>query len=127
MYFSHAVVDFRHGDIFNSGLKKWTDGTVIFINSTCFDDEMMVKLAHVAGSNRIIVHCFSSCVFCLSARLSLGAFVITLTKRLPSRDFEICEYQMNEMSWGSATIYIQQKITDSHEYDSDDYDSENDL
>ena len=67
------------------------------------------------------------CCVVILAGLKLGTFVITLTKRLPSRDFEICEYEMHEMSWGTATVYIQQKITDARVYDSDDYDSENDL
>lgn len=52
--------------------------------------------------------------------------MITLTKKLPSKDFQICEYEMHEMSWGTATVYIQQKVTEAREYDSDEYDSEND-
>lgn len=61
------------------------------------------------------------------AGLRKGSFVITLTKRLPSRDFEICEYEMHEMSWGTATVYIQQKVTEARDYNSDEYDSENDI
>lgn len=42
-----------------------------------------------------------------------GSFFITLTKRLPTTDFEVLEYEMYKMSWGEATIYIMQKITDA--------------
>mmetsp|Transcript_31203 Transcript_31203/g.58083 ORF Transcript_31203/g.58083 Transcript_31203/m.58083 type:complete len:263 (+) Transcript_31203:87-875(+) len=104
-----TVVDMRCGDMLDLSFKNWTYGDVVFMNSTCFDDELMLKLAHLAVGMR------------------KGTFVITTTQKLPSPDFEICEYEMHEMSWGTATIYIQQKTTDAREYDSDDYDSENDL
>ena len=38
---------------------------------------------------------------------------MTLTKRLPSSDFVVLEYEMHQMSWGGATVYIQQKVTDA--------------
>ena len=44
-------------------------------------------------------------------RLKKGAFVITLTRKLPSEQFAVLESQMYNMSWGGATVYIQQKIT----------------
>ena len=67
----------------------------------------------------------------------MGAFVITLTNRLPSALFrvhptctapvlhgrltlaidQVLEYQMYEMSWGAATVYIQQKIIDDDDFD----------
>jgi hypothetical protein len=40
-----------------------------------------------------------------------GAFFITLTKRLPSPVFYVHEYETYQMSWGGATVYIQQKTT----------------
>jgi hypothetical protein len=42
-----------------------------------------------------------------------GSFFITLTKRLPSTEFAILEYELHKMSWGEATIFIMQKTTDS--------------
>jgi hypothetical protein len=42
-----------------------------------------------------------------------GSFFITLTKRLPIHDFEVLEYELHEMSWGGATVYIHQKSTES--------------
>ena len=44
-----------------------------------------------------------------------GTFFVTLTKRLPSQDFVVLEYEMHQMSWGGATVYIHQKITDPRE------------
>jgi hypothetical protein len=49
-----------------------------------------------------------------------GSFFITLTKRLPCSDFQILEYELHEMSWGEATVYLHQKTTDAREIDSDD-------
>lgn len=66
-------------------------------------------------------------MYCVLLQVGMrkGSFVITLTKRLPSKDFEICEYEMKEMSWGTATVYIQQKVTESRDYNSDEeYDSD---
>lgn len=45
----------------------------------------------------------------------MGAFVISLTKRIPSSDFKVLEYEMYRMSWGEATIFIHQKITDGND------------
>ena len=53
-----------------------------------------------------------------------GSFFITLSKRLPCLDFVILEYAIYEASWGSATIYIQQKKTESRELESDSEDED---
>ena len=58
-----------------------------------------------------------------------GSFLITVTKRIPSaQDFVVLEHEMYPMSWGSATIYLHQKITEAHppkktDNDSDDEES----
>jgi hypothetical protein len=44
-----------------------------------------------------------------------GAFFITMTKRLPSSEFEILEDEMYRMSWGEATVFIMQKTTECNE------------
>ena len=47
--------------------------------------------------------------------LKKGTFVITITTRLPSAaDFAVIEHEMHAMTWGQATVYIQQKITEPH-------------
>jgi hypothetical protein len=45
--------------------------------------------------------------------MKMGSFFITLTKRLPTLDFVVLEYEMHKMSWGEATIFIMQKQTDA--------------
>ena len=80
----------------------WSDGDVLFANSTCFDDALMKKVAGQAVT------------------LKKGAVFITFTKRLPSHHFEVLEHQMYQMSWGGATVYIQQKMTDPEVYVEDD-------
>ena len=47
-----------------------------------------------------------------AAKLKKGAFFVTLTKRLPSKHFALCESELYQMSWGGATVFIQQKTTD---------------
>jgi len=87
-------VEMAHADVTDFSLKDWSDGDVVFANSTCFDDRLMAKVADKA------------------AALKKGAFFITLTKRLPSSHFEVLENELYQMSWGGATVYIQQKTTD---------------
>jgi hypothetical protein len=58
----------------------------------------------------------------LAEGMRKGSFFISLTKRLPSSDFVVLEYEMCRMSWGEATVYIMQKMSDARAnvYDSDD-------
>mmetsp|Transcript_13942 Transcript_13942/g.20854 ORF Transcript_13942/g.20854 Transcript_13942/m.20854 type:complete len:272 (+) Transcript_13942:85-900(+) len=99
-----TVVDMKHGDILDMEFKDWRDGDVVFANSTCFDDSLMHKIAALAVGMR------------------KGSFFITFTKSLPIADFEVLEYELYDMSWGGATVYIHQKITEPREIspDSDD-------
>jgi hypothetical protein len=55
-----------------------------------------------------------------------GAFLITLTKRLPTQDFAVLEYELYKMSWGEATIFIMQKLTDPKHAGEDDEEEEED-
>jgi hypothetical protein len=82
--------------------KDWRDADVVFINSTCYDEGLMSKIATLA------------------AGMKKGSFFITLTKRLPSTDFTILEYELSKMSWGEATIFIMQKSTDPRTANEDD-------
>lgn len=82
-------VNFFLGDI---TVEDWSDATLCFANSTCFDDILMRAIADKAD---------------LMAR---GTFFITFTKRLPSDAWEVLEYESHQMSWGSATVYIQRKL-----------------
>jgi hypothetical protein len=65
-----------------------------------------------------------TCLFAVG--MKKGSIFITLTKRLPSPDFVILEYELHKMSWGEATIFIMQKTTDPREGNDDDLDGEDD-
>ena len=57
-----SKIDFRfiHGDI---TVVDWSDGDVIFANSTCFDDDLMDKVTRLAEKTRP------------------GTFILTITNR----------------------------------------------
>jgi hypothetical protein len=66
----------------------------------------MCYLAHSASA---------PCTIVILAGMRKGSFFITMTKRLPSSEFEILEYEMYRMSWGEATVFIMQKVTECNE------------
>jgi len=70
----------------------WSDADVIFMNSTCYDETLMLELATVAD------------------RVKKDAFCITFTRRLPSARWIVLEQEVHRMSWGTATVFIQKKI-----------------
>jgi SAM-dependent methyltransferase len=70
----------------------WSDGDVVFANSTCFDDDLMDAISKKA------------------AALKPGAFVVTFTKGLTSPHFEVMERKRYKMSWGPATVYIHRRL-----------------
>ena len=69
----------------------WNNADVVFANSTCYDERLMKQLAEQCE------------------KLKAGVFVITFTRRLPSKHFEVLEHERHLMSWGEATVYIQQR------------------
>lgn len=70
----------------------WSDGDVVFANSTCFSDELMLSLSEQAE------------------RLKPGAIVVTFTKGMTSKQFELLERKRYRMSWGPATVFIHRKL-----------------
>ena len=79
--------------------EDWTDGDVVFANSTCYDDELMARISDIAVGMR------------------KGTFFVSFTKRLPAPDFKVLEAELHPQSWGAATIYIMQKSTDPRDAD----------
>ncbi len=71
----------------------WSDGDVIFINSTCFDETLLSDIAR------------------LGLALKDGTYIITLTKRLKSAAYRLLDSSQQLMSWGYATVHLQQKIS----------------
>ena len=63
----------------------WTDGDVIFANSTCFDDNLMEAMSRKAEG------------------CQPGTFFVTFTKGLTSKVYELLERKRYKMSWGPAT------------------------
>ena len=70
----------------------WSDGDVVFMNSTCFSDELMEDIASKAKD------------------LKPGAFVVSFTKGLQSDCFEVLEQKRYLMSWGPATVFIHRRL-----------------
>lgn len=92
-----AQCQFLRGDFLDTNVKDWRDADVVFINSTCFDEPLMDKLARA------------------SFRLKKGAFVVSISRRLPTTELTVLEHELCPMSWGEATVFIQQKITEPRE------------
>ncbi len=69
-----------------------SDCTLLFANSTCFDDMLMEKIAKKADTCKP------------------GTFFITFTRRLPSINWEVLEHERHMMSWGEATVYIHRRL-----------------
>ncbi len=63
----------------------WSDGDVVFANSTCFSDELMLSLSKQAEN------------------LKPGSIVVTFTKGMTTQAFELLERKRYRMSWGPAT------------------------
>lgn len=82
-------IRFIHGDA--TCIDWWSDADVVFANSTCFDDDLMTKLANRADL------------------LKPGAFFITTTKRLPSEQFVLLETTKMPETWGRATTFIHRR------------------
>lgn len=70
----------------------WSDGDLVFANSTCFDDSLIAGIAERAE------------------RLKPGAYVVTFTKGLESRAFEVLDKRRYKMSWGPATVFIHRRL-----------------
>ena len=66
----------------------WSDGDVVFANSTCFEEDLMKQLSVKAE------------------KLKEGSVVISFTTGLDSPCFELLEEQHYIMSWGAATVFI---------------------
>lgn len=71
----------------------WSDGDVVFANSTCYDDDLMLSMARQAAS------------------LKPGAIFVSFTKGLESPYFEVLERKRYKMSWGPATVFIHRRLT----------------
>lgn len=93
-YFSKEnKILFYNGSLFDLNILDWTDGSVVFANSTCFGVEMMLKIADVASNMKI------------------GSYFISLSYQLNEErsGFTLLEEVRYEMSWGHADWFIHRK------------------
>ena len=102
---ARAFVEMMHGDILapsrkggdvanGSGLSdgEWTDGDIVFANSTCFSQDLMDKISEKA------------------AELRSGAIIITLTQQLRNPELILMKSRQFAMSWVAATAYFHRRI-----------------
>lgn len=89
----HGSVDvsFLCGD-FTAKAFDWSDADVVFMNSTCFSEALMLTLAGLADAMKV------------------GSWAITFTRKLPSIRWRVLESSVYTMTWGSATVFIQTKV-----------------
>jgi hypothetical protein len=90
-YAQTTEIELHHGDFLEM---QWSDADVVFINSTCYDDELLAKLEPMLDD------------------LQKGAFVVTTTKPLKSYLWQMIERSKFDEAWGSATVFIHTKIRD---------------
>ena len=70
----------------------WSDGDVVFANSTCYTKEMMKELADLAED------------------LLKGAIFLTVSKALPSGAYKVLEEVELEFTWGQGTVFVQKHV-----------------
>lgn len=86
----------QHAAVYKGSLLEynWSDGDVVFANSTCFDDNLMNDMSKMAH------------------HLKPGAIVVTFTRGLTGIEgkFELLEKKREKMSWGPATVFIHRRL-----------------
>jgi hypothetical protein len=84
----------QHASVYEGSFLNypWTDGDVVFANSTCFDDKLMEDMSRMAEG------------------MKPGAIFVTFTKGLSSKCFEVLERKRYKMSWGPATVVIHRRL-----------------
>ena len=81
------------GDITDPASCDWSDATLCFANSTCFGMKLMRAMAARA------------------TECAVGTWFITLTKELPSELWVTRSATRHKMSWGAATLFVQEKVS----------------
>ena len=84
----------QHASVYHGSLEDfdWSDGDVVFANSTCFDDSLMKSIGRLAE------------------KLRPGAVLITFTKGIESDKFELMDRKRYRMSWGPATVFVHRRL-----------------
>jgi hypothetical protein len=84
----------QHASVYEGSFldHDWTNGDLVFANSTCFDDGLMEKMSKMAEG------------------MAPGSIFVTFTKGLNSSCFEVLERKRYKMSWGPATVFIHRRL-----------------
>ena len=93
--FFTSQLKFYKGSIFDLSVYDWTTNDVIFVNSTCFSDEMMLQIYNYTKKTRT------------------GTYIISFTFPLYNIKpiiLDLVRELRLETSWGSADVFIQKKI-----------------
>ncbi|MSU75404.1 MAG: hypothetical protein EXS55_02745 [Candidatus Magasanikbacteria bacterium] len=85
-----VVVDYIHKDLFDH---DWSDGDVVFMQTTCFNESLMERLEEQAEN------------------LKPGSLVVTLSKYLRNPSFKIITQKKYPFGWGEATVFIHKKMS----------------
>mmetsp|Transcript_10406 Transcript_10406/g.21411 ORF Transcript_10406/g.21411 Transcript_10406/m.21411 type:complete len:247 (-) Transcript_10406:21-761(-) len=86
------TADLQFSFLNNDALEvDWSDADVVFMNSTCFTQSLMIDLSLVCK------------------QLKEGTIIITTTRRVIGTAFTLLEEIQMEESWGDATVYIQKR------------------
>ncbi|CAM9495871.1 unnamed protein product [Pylaiella littoralis] len=88
---SPAVIKLQHGSFLDPEC-DWSDGDLVFANSTCFAEDTLVAIAERAEL------------------LRPGARVVTFTTALKTSWLRVLVKRRYQMSWGPATVFIHQKL-----------------
>lgn len=62
-------VQMIHGDFLKLRTKDWRDADVVFMNSTCFDESLMGKVAVIAGTYSLYAPNQRLCIVCVGLSL----------------------------------------------------------
>ncbi|CAM9209036.1 unnamed protein product, partial [Hapterophycus canaliculatus] len=89
---SPASIELLHGSFLDRAC-DWSDGDLVFANSTCFAEDTMLA---IAGRAEL---------------LRPGARVVTFTTALKTPWLKVLTKRRYQMSWGPATVFVHQKLS----------------
>jgi len=92
------AMELHEGDFLNLEIYDWRKADLLFINAACYGDDILTEIMK------------------LSMKMKKGAFVVSVSYAINHKEFEMCEYCEQELNFGMANVFIQQKTTDPHEY-----------
>ncbi|CAN0438011.1 unnamed protein product, partial [Ectocarpus fasciculatus] len=86
-----ADIELRKGSFLDPAC-DWSDGDLVFANSTCFAEDTLLAIARRAEL------------------LRPGARVVTFTTALKTLWLRVLTKRRYLMSWGPATVFVHQKL-----------------